>query len=84
MAEQYPSAQVIGIDISFIQPCWVPSNLRFVIDDINSRAYREVERYDMIHGRGLDGSVLDWPGLIGKCFEYVPILDFVHFLLIHY
>lgn len=65
----YPSAVVTGIDISGIQPLWVPANVIFFIEDFNSREYREVKKYDMIHGRVLDGSVSDWPGLIGKCFE---------------
>jgi hypothetical protein len=69
VAEQYPSAAVIGIDISKIQPDMVPQNVIFLIDNFNSRAYREVKRYDVIHGRWLDGSVWDWPGLFGKCFE---------------
>jgi hypothetical protein len=69
MAELHPSAVVTGIDISGIQPEYVPVNLQFFIDDFNSRAYCEEKRYDLIHGRGLDGSVLDWPGFISKCFE---------------
>ncbi|EFX05906.1 methyltransferase type 11 [Grosmannia clavigera kw1407] len=32
-ADQYPNAEVIGTDISPIQPAWVPPNLKFEIDD---------------------------------------------------
>ncbi|KAE9969589.1 hypothetical protein BLS_005308 [Venturia inaequalis] len=32
-ADLYPSAEVIGTDLSMIQPDWVPPNLRFDIDD---------------------------------------------------
>ncbi|KAL7266005.1 NAD(+) salvage pathway protein, partial [Rhizina undulata] len=34
MADQYPSAEVIGVDLSPIQPNWVPPSLKFEVDDI--------------------------------------------------
>ncbi|KKY18340.1 putative phosphoethanolamine n [Phaeomoniella chlamydospora] len=33
MGDEYPSAEVIGTDLSPIQPGWVPPNVRFEIDD---------------------------------------------------
>ncbi|CCX05526.1 Similar to Ubiquinone/menaquinone biosynthesis methyltransferase ubiE; acc. no. Q3A209 [Pyronema omphalodes CBS 100304] len=33
MAEKYPMAEVIGTDLSPIQPIWVPPNCRFEVDD---------------------------------------------------
>lgn len=36
MGEQNPSASVLGIDLSPIQPNWVPPNVRFVVDDAES------------------------------------------------
>jgi len=33
MGDRYPSADILGIDISPIQPCEVPLNVRFMIDD---------------------------------------------------
>jgi SAM-dependent methyltransferase len=33
MADRYPSSKVHGIDLSPIQPKWVPSNCRFTVDD---------------------------------------------------
>lgn len=34
VADQYPSAVVLGVDLSLIQPFWVAPNTRFLIDDI--------------------------------------------------
>lgn len=68
IGEKYPSAEVTGIDISNIQPGWVPPNVTFFLDDYNLKAYGEVKRYDMIHARELAGTVKDWPGLIAKCY----------------
>ena len=33
IASEYPSAEVIGTDLSPIQPKWVPPNVRFEVDD---------------------------------------------------
>jgi len=33
MADEYPSAQVLGIDLSPEQPTWVPPNCKFEVDD---------------------------------------------------
>jgi cyclopropane fatty-acyl-phospholipid synthase-like methyltransferase len=33
MAEKFPNAKVLGIDLSPIQPEWVPPNCRFIVDD---------------------------------------------------
>ncbi|KAK5661869.1 hypothetical protein OQA88_9977 [Cercophora sp. LCS_1] len=35
VADQFPSAQVIGVDFTPIQPQWVPPNLKFLVDDID-------------------------------------------------
>jgi len=33
MADLYPTAQVLGTDLSPVQPSWVPPNCRFEVDD---------------------------------------------------
>lgn len=33
MADQYPGCQVVGTDLSPVQPQWVPPNCRFDVDD---------------------------------------------------
>ena len=50
-ADEYSSAMVIGNDLSPIQPAWVPTNCKFIIDDIESDwVYRPDEPFDYIHG----------------------------------
>ncbi|KOS17876.1 Trans-aconitate 2-methyltransferase [Escovopsis weberi] len=49
VAEEYPSARVIGCDISPIQPRWLPNNLEFHIEDLDdelspwSAVYQEAD-----------------------------------------
>lgn len=33
-ADEYPEATVVGVDLSPIQPTWVPPNVKFLVDDL--------------------------------------------------
>ncbi|KJX97648.1 methyltransferase like protein [Zymoseptoria brevis] len=57
MADQYPDCQVIGTDLSPIQPNWVAPNCRFEVDDFEQEWTFGQNRFDMIHSRFLMGSV---------------------------
>jgi len=37
MADTYPAALITGIDLSPTQPSWVPSNVRFQVDDYTEK-----------------------------------------------
>lgn len=71
MGDLYPSAQVIGTDLSSIQPDWVPPNVSFQIDDATDPWAFLKESFDFIHVRCLAGSIRDWPALIGKAYEHL-------------
>jgi ubiquinone/menaquinone biosynthesis C-methylase UbiE len=51
-ANQYPSASVIGTDLSPIQPLFVPLNCQFEIDDAEDE-WLYSEEFDFIHMRGM-------------------------------
>lgn len=36
VGDQYSSANILGVDLSPTQPMWVPPNVRFIVDDIES------------------------------------------------
>ncbi|KAK4041727.1 hypothetical protein C8A01DRAFT_34218 [Parachaetomium inaequale] len=36
MGDQFPASNVLGVDLSPIQPEWVPPNVRFMVDDVES------------------------------------------------
>ncbi|KAK4118906.1 S-adenosyl-L-methionine-dependent methyltransferase [Parathielavia appendiculata] len=51
-AEENPESEVLGTDLSPIQPAYLPPNCRFEIDDVDDDwAYSH--RFDYIHGRYL-------------------------------
>ncbi|KAH7351238.1 S-adenosyl-L-methionine-dependent methyltransferase [Rhexocercosporidium sp. MPI-PUGE-AT-0058] len=68
VAEKHPEADVKGIDVSPIQPSWVPPNCRFELDDFNLE-WQDSNKFDLIHARELLGSVPDWPKFYEKCFK---------------
>lgn len=70
IAETYPQAVVTGIDLSPIQPAWVPPNCKFYVDDAESEwEYSDSDRFDLIHGRSLGGSLADWPKFYHQVYQ---------------
>lgn len=62
-------ATVKGLDLSPIQRVEPSRNLSFVIDDMEKDFTCEENTYDLIHIRGLDGSIQDWPRLYDQCLR---------------
>jgi len=68
-AREHPNAQVIGVDLSPIQPSFVPDNCSFIVDNIEEEwVYRQ--KFDFIHARALVLGVHDWPKLIRQAWNY--------------
>lgn len=34
VGDRFPSSNILGVDLSPIQPEWVPPNVRFMVDDV--------------------------------------------------
>ncbi|KAH8899127.1 S-adenosyl-L-methionine-dependent methyltransferase [Thozetella sp. PMI_491] len=68
-ADEFPSAEVTGTDLSPIQPAWVPPNCRFELDNCELDWTYPDETFDFIHIRGLVGSVKDWPRLYAEALR---------------
>ncbi|KEF57548.1 uncharacterized protein A1O9_05465 [Exophiala aquamarina CBS 119918] len=67
IADEQPTALVIGTDLSPIQLERVPPNCKFYVDDIESEwAYPPAEHFDYIQGRALCGSIADWLRLFSQ------------------
>jgi len=69
-ADEHPEAQVIGNDLSPIQPSWVPSNCSFEVDDFE-QDWAYVHKFDFIHSREMEGSIRDHDRLFRQCFEFL-------------
>lgn len=69
-ADKFQSAQVVGTDLSDIQPYFVPPNCKFQLGDAQLEWAFRPGQFDFVHIRRLFGSIQDWPALyseISKC-----------------
>lgn len=71
MAEDFPSAEIIGTDLSPIQPNWAPPNCRFFVDDVESDWTYSGDKFDYIHARSMGGGVGDWPRLLKQAWAHL-------------
>ncbi|OBR12762.1 UMTA methyltransferase [Colletotrichum higginsianum IMI 349063] len=68
MGDFFHHAEVIGNDLSPTQPEWVPPNVRFEIDDVES-SWIEGKKYDFIFCRYMVGAIGDWETLVKRVFN---------------
>ncbi|KAF8474147.1 S-adenosyl-L-methionine-dependent methyltransferase [Kalaharituber pfeilii] len=87
-ADRHPECQIIGNDLSPVQPEWVPPNVKFEIDDAEMPwAFSKREKFDFIHLRNMAGSFQNWDEVIRQCFihakpgGFVEVHDFDYILL---
>ncbi|WAO93433.1 Hypothetical protein NCS54_01098100 [Fusarium falciforme] len=69
MGDEYPEADVLGIDLSPIQPSWVPPNVRFMVDDAEAEWIHPPDTFDFIHIRHMTSSIRDWPRLVSQAYR---------------
>ncbi|KAH9995947.1 S-adenosyl-L-methionine-dependent methyltransferase [Xylariaceae sp. FL0662B] len=77
-ALQHPQAQVIGTDLSPIQPEFLPENCKFEIDDAEDEwTFREP--FDFIHGRALLSCFNDPAAVVRQAFKSMAPGGFIEF-----
>lgn len=69
-ADENPGSQVFGVDLSPIQPQFVPPNVTFEVDDIEE-PWTFSHKFDFIHARMMTGSLADWPAFFKQSFEFL-------------
>jgi hypothetical protein len=69
VGDKYLSAHILGIDLSPIQPDWLPPNVRFMIDDVESPWLHPNSHFDYIHSRHTVMAVRDWMKLFRRAIE---------------
>jgi SAM-dependent methyltransferase len=82
MADQWPTAEVIGTDISALAPTAVPINAYFEIDDAELEWERHPDSFDLVHMRNMAGSFKDWDFIYRQAYKvlrpdgFIELLDF--------
>ncbi|KAK8437821.1 S-adenosyl-L-methionine-dependent methyltransferase [Phyllosticta citricarpa] len=69
-ADEHPSANVLGIDLSPIQPTEIPPNCSFLVDDAEDQWAWDT-KFDFIHVRAMVAAIKDWPRLLGQSYEFL-------------
>ncbi|KAF8636569.1 hypothetical protein AX17_003380 [Amanita inopinata Kibby_2008] len=65
IADEFPGAEVIGIDLAPIQPRSVPPNCTFELCDLNQSNIPYPDGYfDLIHARSMHTGISDYPRLL--------------------
>ncbi|KAG5656845.1 hypothetical protein KAF25_010398 [Fusarium avenaceum] len=67
-ADEHPNVEVVGTEISPIQPSWIPSNLQLEIEDCNDAWTFRPSSFDFIHMRFMLGSITDWQATFKEAF----------------
>ncbi|KAH6645514.1 S-adenosyl-L-methionine-dependent methyltransferase [Truncatella angustata] len=70
MADKFPSAQVVGTDLSPIQTPWTPPNLRFVVDDIED-PWLHGDHFDLVHMRHTSTFIRDIDSVLDRCLAHL-------------
>ncbi|KAK0624950.1 S-adenosyl-L-methionine-dependent methyltransferase [Bombardia bombarda] len=70
VADQYPSAQVEGIDFSPIQPVWVPPNVKFIVDNIEDD-WLNGSDFDLVHLRQMAPFIKNLDKVLRQSYENI-------------
>lgn len=68
VGDEYPGADIQGIDLSPIQPDWVPPNVRFMVDDAEAEWLSPPESLDYVHLRHMTTSIRNWPVMLSSIY----------------
>ncbi|KAF4854438.1 Secondary metabolism regulator LAE1 [Colletotrichum siamense] len=71
LADEFPAFEVIGTDISAVQPSWVPPNCQFQIDDAQQDWTFKRDWFDVIHARNLHGGIDDWQRFYDQAYAHL-------------
>jgi hypothetical protein len=67
VGDQFPNARVRGIDLSPIQPVWVPPNVDFLVDDCEQGDWLDQDA-DLIHFRFMTIVLKDVLGVLEHAY----------------
>ncbi|KAK4206745.1 S-adenosyl-L-methionine-dependent methyltransferase [Rhypophila decipiens] len=87
MGDLFDSASILGVDLSPIQPEWVPPNVRFMVDDVDWLHPRNC--FDYIHARHTVMAIKNWPRLLRRAIEHMrpggwfEIQEVLHYPISH-
>ncbi|KAK2030023.1 TAM domain methyltransferase [Colletotrichum zoysiae] len=79
MGDAYPEADITGIDLSPIQPDFVPPNVHFLVDDAEEEWLYPDDSFDYIHLRHMAAFFKDWPKLLSQAYRVLKPGGWIEF-----
>ncbi|SPN99151.1 related to methyltransferase [Cephalotrichum gorgonifer] len=86
IGDEFPNAEVIGNDLSANLPTFVPGNVKFEVDDVESEWLHD-SKFSWIFCRYMAASIFDWPKLVKNIHENLETggwCEFQDFDLLYY
>ncbi|BCS16192.1 hypothetical protein ALUC_80399S [Aspergillus luchuensis] len=72
LASEFPAAEIIGTDLSPVQPNEVPENVHFLVDDVTEDEWLwGPNHFDVIHAGHLSGALPSYKDLLRKVFKHL-------------
>ncbi|KAM5355542.1 hypothetical protein ACJ41O_002188 [Fusarium nematophilum] len=71
VADLYQNANVIGTDLSPIQPASMPLNARMFIEDCEDPEWKNGHDFDLVHFRGVAGFLHDLEGMVIRAHQHI-------------
>ncbi|EOO01711.1 putative methyltransferase domain-containing protein [Phaeoacremonium minimum UCRPA7] len=68
IGDEFPEATVIGNDLSANMPTFVPPNVKFEVDDVESPWLYD-QKFDWIFCRYMAASIFEWPKLVNTIYD---------------
>ncbi|EFQ32026.1 methyltransferase domain-containing protein [Colletotrichum graminicola M1.001] len=70
MGDLFPSAEIHGLDLSPIQPIWVPPNVKFLVDDVED-TWLNGSDFDFVHLRNMVPVLKSPVNLLRNAYEHM-------------
>ncbi|KAK4159806.1 putative methyltransferase [Cladorrhinum sp. PSN259] len=78
MGDLFPGAEILGLDLSPIQPQWVPPNVRFMVDDFEDE-WASGSEWDFVHFRGMALTLRDLQRGCDQTFQHLKPGGWIEF-----
>ncbi|KAF4985940.1 hypothetical protein FDECE_16221 [Fusarium decemcellulare] len=79
VADLYPTASVIGTDLSPIQPNWMPLNAQMFVEDCEDPEWPNGAEFDLVHLRSVAGYLLDLDSMVNNAYEHLKCGGWIEF-----
>ncbi|KAK0620842.1 S-adenosyl-L-methionine-dependent methyltransferase [Immersiella caudata] len=71
LADEFPNAAIVGVDLSPIQSPFVPPNVRFEVMDIEEPWNFSGVQFDFIYSRMMTAALADWPSFFQQVYDHL-------------